>query len=653
MKQLNLYITALLYALCFCYTINLSAQTSDVSISVNWPQWSTENRVELYNTNGTLITSDDTLINPVIDNGYDGSGPAANPYNVTETYIGLNNNANSPDGTGYYVIVYDSYGDGWNGNGTMTITVDGIQVVSFDGNFSTSGTNIEISETITFAVEDPAPILPGDSEFDGSGHNYIEYIHGNLPIIISAPHGGTITSGTLPNRSCGTQEPDDNTAILVRAIQDEIFAQTGGYAHVIINNLNRIKLDPNREVDEATCSTNTNVNDTDQALYYWNAWHNFIDNASASVETNYGKGLYIDLHGQSHTTPRIEIGYRISRNDILNSDLDASNPNYANLVSESSIYNLVNNNLNGLNLEELVRGSNSLGALFHDAPGTYYASLNYPGCGRNGTNGYRATPSNYNFSSGNCNDTAPNNSNYFSGFFYNNERHGSADITVDDGSNPGGTGNQIASLGTIDGIMTEVNRRVRDVGSTLEPFAVDYANVVLDYVNLHYNDFAVFNYGAATYDVADANPSPTISGISGGIFSSSSGLAIDANTGIIDTSNSIPGNYLVTYGVGPNQYYSTTQNIEIVDGTLSVHNVEKEHLIALHPNPVQDIIYFKASKHVHKIIIYNALGQTMDNLIFNDKFGKIDMNTYATGLYIIRFYDSTERSILTKQILKK
>ena len=76
-------------------------------------------------------------------------------------------------------------------------------------------------------------------EYDGSGNDYIEYQHGNLPIIISAPHGGTITSSFLPNRSCGTNEPDDNTAILVQEIQDEIFAQTGGYAHVIINRLHR------------------------------------------------------------------------------------------------------------------------------------------------------------------------------------------------------------------------------------------------------------------------------------------------------------------------------------------------------------------------------------------------------------------------------
>jgi len=635
MKRSLLFLSLFLYA-----TIAIQAQTSDVVITVDWPQWSTENKVELYNANGTLLT-------PIIDNGYDGSGAAANPYNTSETYSGLTNNANSPEGTGYYVIVYDTYGDGWNGNGNMSIAVDGVSVLNFDGNFSTSGTNTEITETLHFAVEDPAPpipLAPGVSEFDGSGNNYIEYIHGNLPIIISAPHGGTITSGSLPNRSCGTNEPDDNTAILIRAIQDEIFQQTGGYAHVIINNLNRIKLDPNREVNEATCSSNTNANDTNQALYYWNAWHQFIDDASASVNTNWEKGLYIDLHGQSHTVPRIEIGYRISRSDLTN-----TTTNHLNTVTGSSITSLVADNINDFTQEELVRGSNSLGALFHDAPGTYYAGQNYPGCGRNGTNGYRATPSNFNGGNGNCNDTAPNNSDYFSGFYYNNERHGSGPATSD-GQGGGGT---------IDGIMTEVNRRVRDVGSTLEPFAIDYANVVLNYIDIHYNDFTVYNFDAASYDVTDPDPTPIIDGVSGGLFTSTPGLAINGNTGEIDASNSLVGMYSITYSLGPtsttypNGYYSTTRNVEITDNTLSTEAIESEHLLFVYPNPTEDYIHFKASKKISEALLYNTIGQTIGKYTFNENTGKIDLSSFPTGLYIVQFLDDNKSKVLTKQVVKK
>ncbi len=508
------------------------------------------------------------------------------------------------------------------------------------------------------------------TEFDGSGNDYIEYIHGNLPIIISAPHGGALTSSILPNRSCGTNEPDDNTAILVRAIQDEIFAQTGGYAHVIINNLSRSELDPNREYEVATCSTNKNFEDPDQALYYWKAFHDFIDDASASVTTNWGKGLYIDLHGQSHNTPRIEIGYRISRNDINN-----TSANYLNTVSGSSITNLVANSISAYTQEEFVRGTNSLGSLLHNAnyypysgngstvnTSAHYSYLNYPDCNRNNTFGYRATPSNYNSGGGSCNDQMPNNSNYFSGFYYNNERHGSANLTVEVINKVGSSYvvQQVNAGGTIDGIMTEVNRRVRDVGTTLEPFAKDYANVVLDFINLHYNDFAGFNYSQSTYDIADADIAPSLTtGRNGGLFlSSPSGLVINQNTGEIDLSESALGNYVVTYSVGststsssPNRYYSATQNIIIEDGSLGLNDFELTSLDVF-PNPAKSILKFRSNVKITTLNLYNILGQKLKVYTMNKSSGTIDIRNLTNGIYLIKFETLDGEKSVTKRILK-
>nr|WP_321233009.1 GEVED domain-containing protein [uncultured Psychroserpens sp.] len=403
-------------------------------------------------------------------------------------------------------------------------------------------------------------------QFSGDTREYIEYIPGNLPIIISAPHGGVKQSGstiggtsypdndsTLPDRSCGTNERDDNTDILIREIQAEIFGLTGCYAHVIINNLHRSKLDPNREQNEATCG------DSD-ALDHWNAWHSFIDQASTSVETNFGKGLYIDLHGQSHTVPRIEIGY-----NITSGELNAGNLNSTTNIDRSTIKNLVSNNLNSHTHEELIRGDNSLGQLFQEQPAVFYNANVNPQCGV--TSGYRAVPSNSTYGSNTCDDTRPFSNAYFDGNFYNNRRHGSGNGSgTSSGSNDGG--------GNVDGIMTEVNRRVRDLGTyngnvydtrpqTLVPFAKEYAAVVLDYIDIHYNDFAEFTYASNTFDVNDPDPSPTISGLSGGTFSTTPGLILNVNTGVIDISASSTGNYVVTYTVGSCGYYKETFNIQI------------------------------------------------------------------------------------------
>ena len=54
-------------------------------------------------------------------------------------------------------------------------------------------------------------------------------------------------------------------------------------------------------------------------------------------------------------------------------------------------------------------------------------------------------------------------------------------------------------------------------------------------------------YAQSTYCQNDNNPVPTVSGATGGTFSSSAGLAIDPTSGIVDLSNSIAGNYVITY----------------------------------------------------------------------------------------------------------
>lgn len=420
---------------------------------------------------------------------------------------------------------------------------------------------------ISFAIHTTAQ-SPGDviyyEQVANDDREYIEYIVGNLPIIISAPHGGVKLSGqtiggvfypdndsALPDRTCGVNERDDNTDILIREIQANIFSITGCYAHVIINNLHRSKLDPNREINEAACG------DSD-AEDHWTAFHDFVDVASATVTSQWGKGLYIDLHGQSHAIPRIEIGYNITAEELNTGNLNASG-----IVNKSSIKNLTATNITGVDHENLTRGLSSIGEFFQEAAGTFYASNNYPGCTHNGTNGYRALPSATDTGNSTCDDTRPYNNPYFDGDFYNNRRHGSGP-TAEDGSGGGGT---------VDGIMIEVNRRVRDLGTyngvfydnrpqTLVPFAGDFAQVVLDFIALHYGDYAAIDYGGCVFRMTDADPLPDVH-ISGGVFTGDSGLVIDSITGSVDLSESSVGEHEVTHTVGDCGLYSATTTIEI------------------------------------------------------------------------------------------
>ena len=80
-------------------------------------------------------------------------------------------------------------------------------------------------------------------------------------------------------------------------------------------------------------------------------------------------------------------------------------------------------------------------------------------------------------------------------------------------------------------------------------------------------DNATFSYSASSYAPTDADPTPTISGLTGGTFSGSTGLVINSTTGEIDLSASTVAAHTITYNttssgssVCPN---TSTQNVEI------------------------------------------------------------------------------------------
>ncbi len=362
--------------------------------------------------------------------------------------------------------------------------------------------------------------------------------------------------------------------------------------------------------------------------------------------SKWGKGLYIDLHGQSHTVPRIEAGYNISASDLNN-----TSTNHLNSVSNSTITNLVSNNLGGLTQEELVRGPNSLGGIFKDTGGAFYNAQGYSGCSV--TSGYRTIPSDFDQGSSNaCDDTRPFTNAYFDGDFYNNRRHGSGP-TASDGLGGGGT---------IDGIMTEVNRRVRDLGTyngnffdsrpqTLVPFADDYATVIKNYIDIHYNDFANFMFASNMYDLADPNPTPTrTTGVTGVFTVDPAGLVINPTTGEIDLTMSSDGVYTITHTVGDCNLYQASTVITITN-TLSTPDVE-DTTFAMYPNPTTGKLQIESRQVLSQVTVYNLVGQQVKAFKMQADQNSIDISELKTGSYFVNV-QSTTGNTYTKLIVKK
>ena len=275
-------------------------------------------------------------------------------------------------------------------------------------------------------VVPPVPVayVPGQSYLGRNG--YVEYIAGNSPVILTAPHGGSLTPSSIPDRTasaCGgsaTTVTDGNTLELVRTMQARYAARFGKYPHVGCGNA------------EAA-----------QAL---TEWHAFIDVAKSAVLKAHGKGWYMDMHGHGHAVPRLELGYLLSATQLDGTDasLDASSA----LENSASILTL--SLASPLSFSALLRGPTSLGTL--------YAGLGFP-----------SIPS--------SSDPRPSGTDYFNGGD-NTRRHSCSSSASPLGGITGGM---------ICGVQIEANfAGVRDNAANRERFADVTAQVLEQYLRVHW-----------------------------------------------------------------------------------------------------------------------------------------------------------------------
>ena len=186
----------------------------------------------------------------------------------------------------------------------------------------------------------------------GTSH-YIEYIAGDLPIIISAPHGGYLEPSEITKRTCGDQvETDGRTQELTREVSTYIRQKTGKCPHIVINKLHRNRLDANRDIGEAACGSPI----SEQS---WREYHAFIDTAEATVTTQYGKGLYLDFHSNIDYEGRwVELGFLLNSTDLTKSDAALNASQYKNKSSVKSLAYTPS-----VYFPEIIRGWTSLGGL--------------------------------------------------------------------------------------------------------------------------------------------------------------------------------------------------------------------------------------------------------------------------------------------------
>ncbi len=324
----------------------------------------------------------------------------------------------------------------WRSANTAVATVDaqGRAVAVASGTTTVTASSGGGSGTASLEVWVPLNVTsyqPGTSYF--GRQSYVEYVPGELPLILSAAHGGALTPAEIPDRTSGTTVTDTNSGETLLAVREALVERTGKAPHVVISHLRRTKLDPNREIVEAAAGNPFAEN-------AWHEFHAYLEVASATVTKTYGSGCYLDIHGHGHAIARAELGYLLSSTQLNRTDAEI---NAQGLAAQSSIRALAASS--PLPFAQLLRGSTSLGGLMQGQ-------------------GIRSVPS--------PGDPSPGSAEYFTGG-YNTRRHGS-----------------LAAGRTVSGVQVELPfPGIRDTDANRRTFGHALATAVEAYMTEHFGFF--------------------------------------------------------------------------------------------------------------------------------------------------------------------
>jgi N-formylglutamate amidohydrolase len=157
---------------------------------------------------------------------------------------------------------------------------------------------------------------------------------GDLPIILTAPHGGSdAIPGVLLRQGNGValfkSQSDAFTDQLTEKLADAIEAKQGQRPYLIIARFHRKYLDANRRARDAY--------ESPEAEAVYNAYHQAIADARDEIIKRWGHGTLIDIHGQAAELKTI---FRGTQNGKTTTHLVNRFGREA-LIGESSLFGLL------------------------------------------------------------------------------------------------------------------------------------------------------------------------------------------------------------------------------------------------------------------------------------------------------------------------
>jgi N-formylglutamate amidohydrolase len=159
------------------------------------------------------------------------------------------------------------------------------------------------------AVEDGEPVAPkpaaaARTELAPSDALVVAW-RGDLPLVISAPHGGRARVEGGADRETGVVVRDEGTAELALLVAQRVIDRLGAKPYVVVAQFSRKDADANRPAEEAY--------ENEAAGAQWRAYHHALRMAVDECRERFGEALLVDLHGQAREPDVVARGTRDGR----------------------------------------------------------------------------------------------------------------------------------------------------------------------------------------------------------------------------------------------------------------------------------------------------------------------------------------------------
>lgn len=195
---------------------------------------------------------------------------------------------------------------------------------------------------------------------------WVEVRAGNMPVVISVPHGGSFHDEQIADRECSdvgrvVKGIDRSTIPTGNAMQKAFEEINGTTPYMVVAKLSRRKVDQNREINLATCGD-------ELGKVAWHNYHNALDAVIKEAIQKFGYVFFVDLHGHGHKIQRLELGYALTTKQLQ----DLKNEVKPKHFDSSSLANLLNVSKKQVMYQDLLFGPNSIGAQMenHEIPST-------------------------------------------------------------------------------------------------------------------------------------------------------------------------------------------------------------------------------------------------------------------------------------------